>query len=166
MGRNKWTRHKHRGWVKEQAKERHPQVDYTGQVMQMLLLLLINSVSCYVNVLHGMSRHQAKVQRSWDYFLNKDVAQTAWNCVCLCLAEWWWMITGWEWNLYCCALAVQIHLSPDSRNERQVVCFFFYCQPQAFRNLETIWHRVFFIITMDSGFGCPLFSGLTTLLFQ
>lgn len=81
IGRNKWTKQKHRGWVKEQAKERCPQMYYTGQVMQMLLLLLINSVSCYINVLHGMSRHQAKVQGSWDNFLNKDVAQTAWNCM-------------------------------------------------------------------------------------
>ena len=52
--------------------------------MQVLLLLLINSVSCSVNVLHGMSGHQAKVQGSWGYSLNKDVAQTAWNGVCVC----------------------------------------------------------------------------------
>lgn len=50
--------------MKEQARERCPQIDYMGQVMQVVLLLLINSVSCYVNVLHGMSGHQAKVQGS------------------------------------------------------------------------------------------------------
>lgn len=82
-GKNKWARHKSRGWAKEQARERCPQIDYTGQVMQVLLLLLINSVSCYVNVLHGMSGHWAKVQGSRDYSLNKDVAQTAWNGVCV-----------------------------------------------------------------------------------
>lgn len=80
-GKNKWARHKSKGWVKEQARERCPQIDYTGQVMQVLLLLLINSVSCYVNVLHGMSGHWAKVRGSWDYSLNKDVAPTAWNGV-------------------------------------------------------------------------------------
>lgn len=51
--------------------------------MQVLLLLLINSVSCYVNALHGMSRHPAKAQGSWDYSLNKDAVQTACNGVCV-----------------------------------------------------------------------------------
>lgn len=85
-GKNKWARHKSTGWAKEQAGERCPQIDYTGQVMQVLLLLLINFVSCYVNVQHGLSVLRPKVQGSWDCSLNKDAAQTAWNGVCVCVS--------------------------------------------------------------------------------
>lgn len=74
--------------MREQGRARCPQIDYTGQVMQVLLLLLINSVSCYVNVLHGMSGHPAEVGGSRDSSLNKDVAQTARNGACACVCAW------------------------------------------------------------------------------
>lgn len=114
--------------------------DYTGQVMQVLLLLLINSVNCYVNVLHGMSMHRANVQGSWDYSLNKDVAQTAWNGVCVSVPCRVMMDANrTRMNLYCCPFAIQIYLPATLENLRQVLC----CQPQAFKKIEMIWHHVF-----------------------
>lgn len=151
--------------MKEQAKERCPQIDYTGQVMQVLLLLLINSVSCYVNVLHGMSRHQANVQGSWDYSLNKDVAQTAWNCVSVPGRV---MMDDNRMRMKSLLLCFGSADTSLSRlKEWEAGCCFFIANPKPLEILRPSDILSFFvIITMDSGFGCPLFSRLTALLFQ